>query len=321
MNGILVTGGLGFIGFNFISRLFKEGYNNIVCIDKITYAAKPWLEIKLKFLYENGVTLCFDDIQNEAAVERIIVKNQIDTIVNFAAETHVDNSISNPTPFFSSNILGVVSLLKAVKKFGLRFHQIGTDEVYGSVDPAKDNVDECFPLNASSPYSSAKASADLITLSYFKTFGCNVTVSRCSNNFGPWQHPEKLIPKTITNALQGKDIPVYGDGKQRRFWIHVDDHNEAVMKILENGKPGEIYNIAPDPNNLVENISIVEAICDHLKVDKKIIKHVADRPGHDLCYYLNGFKLQNGCGFKPRLADAFIPDLMATVDWYQEHQM
>lgn len=315
MKNLLVTGGLGFIGFNFIQYV-KEKYSNynLVCLDNITYAAEIWLDEKIDWLLKNNIPFYKFDICNPQ-IETVIKHENIDTIINFAAETHVDNSIINPSIFTHSNVEGVSNLLEITRKYNLRFHQIGTDEVYGSVNPNTDYVDEKFKLNPSSPYSATKTAADLLTISYFKTFNSNVTISRCSNNFGPWQHTEKLLPKVITNSLNNKEIPVYGDGKQRRFWIHVNDHNEAVIKILENGKPGEIYNIAPTKENLRENIDIIKIILNYLNKPESLIKHVTDRPGHDLCYYLEGNKLINECNFKP--SQEFIKDLYSTIEWYK----
>lgn len=318
MKNILVTGGLGFIGFNFIKYVTKNYPNyNLICLDSVTYAAELWIDEKYEFLKENNIKFYKNNICED--IEDIIISEHIDTIVNFAAESHVDVSISNPGIFTISNVLGVANLLEYVRKYNLRFHQIGTDEVYGSVDPDKDYVDENFKLQPSSPYSASKTSADLLTLSYFKTFGSNVTISRCSNNFGPYQHVEKLLPKVITNALNNKNIPVYGNGLQRRFWIHVNDHNEAVMKILENGKPGEIYNIAPVKENLKTNIEMVNYILTYLEKDKSLIEHVTDRPGHDLCYYLEGDKLKNECLFVPRQIEQLETDLKETIEWYKFH--
>lgn len=315
MKNLLVTGGLGFIGFNFIQYV-KEKYSNynLVCLDNITYAAEIWLDEKIDWLLKNNIPFYKFDIC-KPQIETVIKHENIDTIINFAAETHVDNSIINPSIFTHSNVEGVSNLLEITRKYNLKFHQIGTDEVYGSVNPNIDYVDEKFKLNPSSPYSATKTAADLLTISYFKTFNSNVTISRCSNNFGPWQHTEKLLPKVITNSLNNKEIPVYGDGKQRRFWIHVNDHNEAVIKILENGKPGEIYNIAPTKENLRENIDIIKIILNYLNKPESLIKHVTDRPGHDLCYYLEGNKLINECNFKP--SQEFIKDLYSTIEWYK----
>lgn len=316
MKSIMVTGGLGFIGFNFI-RYVHEHYPqyHLSCMDGMTYAAKPFIEEKLKWLDENGVQVYKYMIYDPNMNYPMGIEN-VDTIVNFAAETHVDNSIGNPGPFMTSNIIGVYNLLEFCRKHNVRFHQIGTDEVYGATNPAM-NIDENSPLVPSSPYSSSKASADLIALSYWKTFKTKVTVSRCTNNFGPFQHEEKLLPKTIWNALNDKPIPIYGMGLQRRHWIYVDDHNEAVMRILINGKPGEIYNIAPPEENLVSNIAMVQVILAHLGKSEELIKYVKDRPGHDDCYFLRGDKLKKECKFDNTKRD-LLEDLKYTVDWYKE---
>lgn len=313
MKKILVTGGLGFIGFNFVKSLEKnEEWKVVKVVDKITYAAFPWLADKGIYLEEHNIPLIKKDIceLSDSDVEGV------DVIVNFAGETHVDNSIESPSVFTRTNVLGVSNLLELTRKHNLRFHQIGTDEVYGSVNPEVDFVDENFSLNPSSPYSATKTAADLLTLSYYKTFGCNVTVSRCSNNFGPYQHKEKFIPTVIDSALHDKKIPVYGDGLQKRFWIHVDDHNDAVLRILEFGRAGEIYNIAPTPKNLKTNLEIVDKILEILHKSSDLISHVKDRPGHDKCYYLEGNKIMNECGFVPRSSTQFTEDLEKTVEWY-----
>ena len=322
MKNILVTGGLGFIGFNFIQNLVENYslYYKPVCYDWETYAAQPWIKEKKEWLRKNGVHHELGDIREFDHVLDVCKRYKIDTIVNFAGSTHVDNSLRDPLPFIETNIIGTYSLLNAARELGLRFHQIGTDEVYGSVDPSKDDVNELFPIHTSSPYSASKASADFIALSYYTSFGVKVTVSRCSNNFGPWQHPEKLLPKTITNIMKNVKVPVYGSGMQRRFWIYVHDHNEAVMRILENGKLGEIYNIAPVASNLKTNIDMIMRIAKVFGKGEEVVEHVTDRAGHDLCYYLNGEKLKRECGFVPRPASRFDDDLKETVDWYKLHK-
>ena len=219
MKNIIVTGGLGFIGYNFVLKCLQvDPFLNISIVDKETYAAQFLLNYKKQFL-KNIVKIYKYDINDYQNVEKIIQQNKIDTIVNFAAQSHVDNSISSPVEFIQANINGTFVLLELARKYNLRFHQVSTDEVYGSVDPWKDIVTEQFKYNPSSPYSSSKASADLLVLAYFKTFGVKATISRCTNNYGEWQHPEKLIPKTITNAINNIKIPIYGDGKQVRNWL------------------------------------------------------------------------------------------------------
>ncbi len=320
-NKYLITGGLGFIGFNFIQYLVEDikiNPNNIVCLDCITYAAKYMLDKKINYLNKYNIYFyTYDFVKDIGVIENLIKKDNITHIIHFGAESHVDNSLNNPNLFTEVNVIGTQNLLNLAKKYNLRFHQIGTDEVYGSVDPEKDIVDETFKLNPSSPYSASKTAADLMCVAYYKSFGTKVTVSRCSNNFGPWQHPEKMLPKMITNVLQEKKIPVYGNGMQRRFWIYVKEHNEAVWKILNNGKYGEIYNIAPETNNLITNIELINRTLNILgKNPADYIEYVKDRPGHDLCYYLIGTKIFNDCGHKYSVGK-FNEQLKETIEWYK----
>lgn len=298
MKNIIVTGGLGFIGYNFVLKCLQVDPSlSISIIDKETYAAQFLLNYKKQFL-KNIVKIYKYDINDYQNVEKIIQQNKIDTIVNFAAQSHVDNSISSPVEFIQANINGTFVLLELARKYNLRFHQVSTDEVYGSVDPWKDIVTEQFKYNPSSPYSSSKASADLLVLAYFKTFGVKATISRCTNNYGEWQHPEKLIPKTITNAINNIKIPIYGDGKQVRNWIHVNDHCEGILDILYGGKIGQIYNIGSKV--LIPNIDIVKMILKELNKSEDLIQFVKDRPAHDFAYHLNSNKI------------------IAELDWHQE---
>jgi dTDP-glucose 4,6-dehydratase len=301
MNNILITGGCGFIGFNFIQYLVSLKLNNvkIINVDKITYASLPYLDEKLKYFKENNITNYTYDICNYKEIKEIIEYHKINGIINFAAETHVDNSIKNPDVFIKSNIEGVLNLLKLSNEFGLRFHQISTDEVYGSIDPVKDIVDENFKYNASSPYSSSKAGADLLAISFYKTYGTKITISRCTNNYGRYQHEEKLIPKVIYNIKNNIKIPVYGDGKQMRNWIHVIDHCDAIWKIYNNGKIGEIYNVGSD--TLITNIELIKHIIQQLNSSEELIEHVTDRPGHDLCYHLCSKKIQNELNWNQKI--------------------
>lgn len=333
MKNILVTGGLGFIGFNAIQlwKRIRPEYNYVV-VDLNTDAASFMLEKKLKWLDENDIDVYQRTDISSHKMYKIVDSCNIDSIVNFAAESHVDNSIHNPNVFFESNVMGVVNLLNICRDRGIRLHQVSTDEVIGTVSPEdvfkngrerKGIADETAKFNPSSPYSSSKASAELICNSYVKTFGVDVTISRCTNNFGPWQNPEKLIPLVISNALSDKDIPVYGDGKQRRFWIHVDEHNKAIMDILEFGKMGETYNISPKFNvdeltgNLKYNINVVKKILKYLGKSNSLIKHVGDRPAHDMCYFLTGKKILKDCGYYDK--SGFDKCLRNTVDWYVEN--
>lgn len=300
---ILITGGLGFIGFNFIQYLVEHKIKSLnyklFCVDCCTYAAEPYLEYKLQYLKNNNIPLFKIDICDFKTIEQIITEYHIDGIINFAAETHVDNSIKQPDIFIKTNIQGTWNLLELSKKYDLRFHQISTDEVYGSVDPVKDIVNEEFKYNTSSPYSSSKASADLITLSYYKTFGTKVTISRCTNNYGKYQHQEKLIPKVIDNILHNKKIPVYGEGLQMRNWIHVIDHCDGIWRIFNSNKYGEIYNIGS--STLITNIELVKNIIKQLNASENLIEFVTDRPGHDFCYHLDSTKIITNLGWNQKI--------------------
>ena len=313
-----MTGGFGFIGFNAIIQWKKiHPRLNLFNVDSETYAAKYLLPQKKKILDSLNVKSFKEDIRNTDAMEDIIVDNNIDTIVNFAAESHVDNSIKHPTIFFETNIIGAVNLLNLSRKYSLRFHQVSTDEVIGPISPEDETKDstENAHFNPSSPYASSKASAELIALSYFKTCNTRITISRCTNNIGEWQNPEKLVPKTILNAIHCKNIPIYGNGRQRRFWIDVNSHNNAIFRILEHGKPGNIYNIAPNKNNLMTNLDLVHSILNSLNRPLDLIEHIKDRPAHDICYYLNGSKLEKELNWKDTIP--FEKTLSRTIDFYR----
>ena len=294
---LLITGGLGFIGFNYLVMLFKNNQSDIpkyvINIDNETYAAQYKIYEKKKYLKQFKQYRHFKyDICNYKKLEKVIKKYNVTHIINFAAESHVDNSIKNPGIFIETNIKGTQTLLDLTRKYNIRFHQVSTDEVYGSVHPYNDNVTEKFKLNPSSPYSASKTAADLLVKAYVKTFGINATISRCTNNYGPWQHPEKLLPKVITNALLGIKIPIYGDGKQLRNWIYVEDHCKAIEKIINcNTIKGEIYNIGS--KTLLENIDICKSILKQINKTENLIEYVKDRPGHDLCYHLCSDKIKN----------------------------
>lgn len=308
---IIVTGGFGFIGFNALQLWRKEHpEDQCIVIDNETYAAQFMLSDKKLWCLQNKIESFKLDISSEQDAQKIagiVDLFKADAIVNFAAESHVDNSIKDPNIFFKTNVIGCVNMLNIAKDLDLRFHQVGTDEVYGVTWP-RDNCYEGSMIKPSSPYSSSKASADLIALSYFKTFGTKVTVSRCTNNLGPWQHNEKLIPTVISRAFEDQKIPVYGDGKQKRHWIHVDDHNRALYDILVNGVPGEVYNIAPSKKSYIANIDIVKHILKTMKKPKTLIKHVTDRLGHDTSYFLKSKHYVIDSDWKKQLTD--------TVEWY-----
>lgn len=321
MKNILITGGLGFIGFNAIQLWKKERpqYNYFI-IDNETYAANFMLEEKRNWIAANCIPYFKCDICDEFSVDALVTQLGIDIIVNFAAESHVDNSITGPDVFFQTNVIGTTKLLNIAKKHDLRFHQIGTDEVYGETCPndwyqetphGEEYIGaEQKPLVPSSPYSSSKASADMIALSYHHTFGTKVTVSRCSNNAGKYQHPEKLIGTVISKALNDQKIPVYGKGNQKRHWIDVNDHNAAVMDILENGKLGKIYNIGPDEKNWITNIQLIKFILKYLGKPTTLIEHITDRLGHDTTYFLYPTKEMKSRNYKQ-----FMPEI---IDWYKD---
>ena len=306
---ILITGGAGFIGSNFTELLLKKKSYKVTVFDLMTYASNP--DTIKRFLKNKKFKFVKGDIRNAAAVNKAVRGHDI--VINFAAETHVDRSIMGPAVFTDTNIKGTVNLLEAARKYKIKkFIQISTDEVYGSVMKGKSKEGDM--LYPTSPYSSSKAAADLIALSYFKTFGMPVIITRSSNNFGPYQHPEKFIPLFITNALEGKNLPLYGDGKNVRNWIYVEDNCSGLYAIMRRGRPGEIYNIG---GNVEEaNIKIAGIIVKALKKPASIIKKVKDRLAHDRRYALDSAKLKR-LGWKQSYT--FSKALQKTVDWYREN--
>ena len=311
---ILVTGGAGFIGSNFV-RYMLDTYpeDQIVNLDVLTYAGN--LE-NLSDIEDNPrYTFVKGDITDRSTVEEI-VKDGVDVIVNFAAESHVDRSIEDPGVFVRTNVMGTQMLLDAAKAHGIdRYIQVSTDEVYGALD-ATGMFTEQMPLMPNSPYSASKAGADMLVRAYGKTFGLCVNITRCSNNYGPYQFPEKLIPLMIANALEDKDLPVYGDGMQVRDWLHVKDHCRAIDTVLRKGEPGEIYNVGG--NNEKANIEIVNLILETLEKPESLIKHVADRPGHDRRYAIDNTKITTELGWMPSYT--FEEGMKETVEWYLQNR-
>ncbi|KTE93839.1 dTDP-glucose 4,6-dehydratase [Desulfitobacterium hafniense] len=315
---IFVTGGAGFIGGNFIHfMLTKYPDTKIVCLDSLTYAGN----LSTLKSVETNTNLQFIkiDITDRKGIFSLFEAEKPNVVVNFAAESHVDRSIENPDIFLKTNILGTQVLLDACRKYGTeRFHQISTDEVYG--DLPLDRPDLLFkedtPIQTSSPYSASKASADLLVQAYHRTFGVPVTISRCSNNYGPYQFPEKLIPLTIINILAGKPLPIYGTGQNVRDWLHVDDHCAAVDLILNKGNIGEIYNIGG--HNERSNIEVVKTIIEILGKGQELITYVSDRKGHDLRYAINPAKIQNDMGWKP--TTSFEEGIEKTIAWYLDNR-
>ena len=308
---ILVTGGAGFIGSNFVRYMLNKHKDyKIVNLDLLTYAGniKSLDDIKdnPNYLFVKG------DIADNKLVDKIVSENKIDVIINFAAESHVDRSITNPDIFVKTNVLGTQNLLEIAKKYKIeKFFQISTDEVYGSLGKTG-FFTEKTPLSPNSPYSASKASADLLVMAYHHTFGLNVNITRCSNNYGPYQFPEKLIPLFITNALDNKQVPLYGDGLNIRDWLFVEDHCSAIDTVLHKGKNGEIYNVGG--NNEKTNKYITDTILKYLGKDSSLIKYVADRLGHDRRYAIDATKIKEELGWEPKYK--FEQAIEKTIQWY-----
>jgi dTDP-glucose 4,6-dehydratase len=309
MKTILVTGGAGFIGTNFIYYMQETNPDiEIVCIDKLTYAGN--LSNLDQAMKQENFHFYHGDICDPKFLEKVFQKYQFDAIVNFAAESHVDRSIESPDAFMQSNYMGVFQLLEAAKKFKSgRFHQVSTDEVYGDLPLDRPDLkfDEQSPLKPSSPYSASKAAADLLVLAYHRTFGLDVTISRCSNNYGPNQYPEKLIPVVISKALKNEKIPVYGNGLNVRDWIHVLDHCNAIELVIMKGSPGEVYNVGADQE--LSNLSLIGIILGTLNKSSELIQFVADRPGHDSRYAINNNKLKSIGWYATRSLKLYIEEL------------
>ena len=315
---IIVTGGAGFIGSNFVFYMLdKHPEDRIICVDSLTYAGNL---STLKSVMDNPqfrfVKL---DIRDREGVDRLFAEEKPQIVVNFAAESHVDRSIENPGIFLETNIMGTAVLMDACRKYGIeRFHQVSTDEVYG--DLPLDRPDLFFteetPIHTSSPYSTSKASADLLVLAYHRTYGLPVTISRCSNNYGPYQFPEKLIPLMIANALHDQPLPVYGEGLNVRDWLYVEDHCKAIDLILRGGRVGEVYNIGG--HNEMRNIDIVRLICAELGKPESLITYVTDRKGHDQRYAIDSAKIHGELGWLPETM--FKDGIRKTIQWYLDNQ-
>lgn len=315
---IVVTGGAGFIGSNFIFYMLEKYPDyEIMCIDKLTYAGN--LSTLEPVMDNENFKFYKTDICDRDAIYKLFEEEKPDIIVNFAAESHVDRSIENPEVFLDTNIIGTAVLMDACNKYGIeRFHQVSTDEVYG--DLPLDRPDLLFteqtPIQTSSPYSSSKASADLLVQAYHRTYGLPITISRCSNNYGPYQFPEKLIPLMIANCLAEKPLPVYGEGLNVRDWLYVDDHCSAIDRIIHDGKVGEVYNVGG--HNEMKNIDIVKLICKELGKDESLITYVKDRNGHDLRYAIDPTKIHNELGWLPETK--FADGIKKTIRWYLDNK-
>ncbi len=326
---LLVTGAAGFIGSNFV-HYWMETYPNtkVIGLDALTYAGNKENLVSLE--ENNNFTFVHADILDSNKIEELLVNHEVDTLVHFAAESHVDRSIHGPDAFFKTNIEGTHSLLKAAKKVWLdngvkehRFHHVSTDEVYGTLSPTDPAFTETNQYLPNSPYAASKASSDHVVRSYHHTYGLNTTISNCSNNYGPYQFPEKLIPLVIANCLDGKALPIYGDGQQIRDWLFVDDHNRGIDLIIRDGNIDNTYNIGG--NNEWANLDIVTLICELMDEHhpegaphKDLITYVTDRPGHDRRYAINASKIMNELGYKPQ--ETFETGIRKTVTWYMENE-
>ncbi len=334
MKNVLITGGAGFIGSNFIRYLLEQDPEvHILNLDLLTYAGS--LENLTDLPDSDRHHFIEGDICDRDLVDKIFTENSISLVVHFAAESHVDRSILGPEEFIRTNIQGTFTLLEAVRKHwqdnqnGIRkdvhFHHISTDEVYGSLAPEEPAFSESTPIAPNSPYAASKAASDHLVRAYYHTYGLPVTITNCSNNYGPYQFPEKLIPLIILNAQEGKPLPIYGDGQQIRDWLYVEDHCRAIWSVIQKGKPGEIYNVGG--NNQPTNLEIVNQICSVLDMKLpesqhtphfELVKHVKDRPGHDRRYAMNIQKIKNDLGWEP--AVSLEEGLQKTVAWYLNHQ-
>lgn len=315
---IIVTGGAGFIGSNFIFHMLKshpEDY--IICLDKLTYAGN--LSTLAPIMDNAHFRFVRADICDRKAVDALFEEEHPNMVVNFAAESHVDRSIENPQLFLETNIIGTSVLMDACRKYGIqRYHQVSTDEVYGDLPLDRPDLffTEATPIHTSSPYSSSKASADLLVLAYYRTYGLPVTISRCSNNYGPYHFPEKLIPLMIINALHDKPLTVYGDGQNVRDWLYVEDHCRAIDLILQKGRVGEVYNVGG--HNEMKNIDIVKLICKALGKPESLIHFVKDRKGHDRRYAIDPAKIHRELGWLPETK--FADGIQKTIQWYLDNE-
>ena len=328
MENLVVTGGAGFIGSNFIRYVFErtDFQGRIINLDKLTYAGNPENLADLALRKDRRYELATIDLVNPTAVCQLLESQKIDTICHLAAESHVDRSIVGPSAFIQTNIVGTFNLLEAARQLPdqiQHFHHVSTDEVYGSLGP-EGLFTETSPYRPNSPYSASKAASDHLVRAYHHTYGLPVTISNCSNNYGPYQFPEKLIPLMILNALAGKPLPVYGDGRQRRDWLYVKDHCRAIWTIMKKGRSGTVYNVGGDHE--MENLTVVETLCDLLDdIDpdselgprRRLIRFVTDRPGHDRRYAIDFSRLKNELGWSPK--ETFKSGLAKTIDWYRDN--
>ena len=310
---LLVTGGAGFIGSNFVRMITSgelEGVTSLVVLDKLTYSGNLQ---NLDGIQKSEFEFIEGDICNQPLVEGIM--KRVDSVVNFAAESHVDRSIQSSKEFFRTNVLGTQTLIDAARQNSVAtFLQVSTDEVYGSI--TNGSWDEQFPLKPNSPYAASKASGDLLVRSYVNTYGMDIRITRCSNNYGPYQFPEKIIPLFITNLMRGKKVPLYGDGSNVRDWLHVSDHCRGIHLVLKNGKPGDVFNIGGGRE--LSNLELTRVILDSMEQGEEQVEHVADRLGHDFRYSLDITKIQKDLGYRPLVA--FEDGIEQTIEWYKTNQ-
>lgn len=315
---IIITGGAGFIGSNFVFHMLRfHPEDRIICLDKLTYAGN--LSTLAPVMDKPNFRFVKADICDRKAVYQLFEEEKPDIVVNFAAESHVDRSIENPSIFLETNIMGTAVLMDACRQYGIqRYHQVSTDEVYGDLPLDRPDLffTETTPIHTSSPYSSSKASADLLVLAYHRTYGLPVTISRCSNNYGPYHFPEKLIPLMIINALHDQQLPVYGDGLNVRDWLYVEDHCRAIDLIIHKGTVGEVYNVGG--HNEMKNIDIVKLICKALHKPESLIQYVTDRKGHDRRYAIDPTKIHAELGWLPETK--FADGIQKTIQWYLQHE-
>ncbi len=313
MGNLLVTGGAGFIGSNFVHYVVEHTDHHVTVLDALTYAGN---RKSLEGIPADRMTFVHGDITDAELVDKLV--SEADAVVHYAAESHNDNSLDSPRPFLDTNIIGTYTLLEAVRKHNTRFHHISTDEVYGDLeldDPER--FTENTPYNPSSPYSSTKAGSDLLVRAWVRSFGVQATISNCSNNYGPYQHVEKFIPRQITNVLRGERPKLYGAGENVRDWIHANDHSSAVLTILEKGRIGETYLIGADGER--NNKEVVELILENMGQPRDAYDHVTDRAGHDMRYAIDSSKLREELGWEPQYAN-FEAGLQATIDWYRQNE-
>ena len=315
---IIVTGGAGFIGSNFVYLQLKEHpEDRIICLDKLTYAGN--LSTLQEAMEHPNFRFVKADIADRTAVEQLFEQEHPDIVVNFAAESHVDRSIENPGIFLQTNIMGTQVLMDACRKYGIqRYHQVSTDEVYGDLPLDRPDLffTEDTPIHTSSPYSSSKAGADLLVLAYYRTFGLPVSITRCSNNYGPYQFPEKLIPLMISRALADEALPVYGKGENVRDWLYVEDHCKAIDLVMRKGRAGEVYNVGG--HNERTNLEVVKTILKELGKPESLITFVTDRPGHDMRYAIDPTKIHNELGWLPETK--FEDGIRQTIQWYLDNK-